>query len=208
MDNNNFTLILIFLIIIFVFYKCNDISEGIKNTFYFDNDSNYQYIMDLDKKQCTTVDCQNDAQEEILLVGKDSENKHIFKHKNELYYIINDTLTLYSKDTKNEISYFEFPTKVPTNLSTMTLKVRMVFNGYDYKGVLSNNSYNQEYILYEKPYDLNDTMDDKLYYYVLVKIINGIYTVMYELPPRNKILPEEYIWVSYGSFQIGPLLFN
>ena len=31
---------------------------------------------------------------------------------------------------------------------------------------------------------------------------------MYELPPRNKILPEEYIWVSYGSFQIGPLLFN
>ena len=31
---------------------------------------------------------------------------------------------------------------------------------------------------------------------------------MYELPPRSKILPHEHIWASYGSFQIGPLLFN
>jgi hypothetical protein len=84
----------------------------------------------------------------------------------------------------------------------------MVFDGYNYIGVLSNNHYNQEYLLYEKSYDFDDTMDDKLFYYILVKIINGKYTIMYELPPRLKILPEEYIWASYGSFQIGPLLFN
>ena len=90
----------------------------------------------------------------------------------------------------------------------MTLKVKMVFDGYNYVGVLNNNYYNQEYLLYEKPYNINDTMNEKLYYYILVKIINTKYNIMYELPPRVKILPEEYIWASYGSFQIGPLLFN
>jgi hypothetical protein len=206
-NNNNFTLILFFLIIMFFFYRYNDISEGIRNTFYFDNDSNYQYIMELDKKQCTSFDCE-DNNEKVLLVGKDSTDKHIFKHKTKLYNIVDDKLVLYNNENKNEINYYEFPTKVPANLSNMTLKIKMVFNGYNYIGVLSNNHYNQEYLLYEKSYDLNDTMDDKLFYYILVKIINGKYTIMYELPLRQKILPEEYIWASYGSLQIGPLLFN
>ena len=206
MNNNNFTLILFFLIIIFVFYKYSDISEGIKNTFYYNNDSNYQYIMDLEKKHCTSFNCQNYNKEEIFLVGKDSDDKHIFKYKENLYTIVDDNLILYNNNSNN-IYYYEFPTKVPANLSNMTLKVKMVFNGYNYIGVLSNNHYNQEYLLYEKPYEFDD-MDDKLFYYILVKIINEKYIIMYELPPRTKILPEEYIWASYGSFQIGPLLFN
>jgi hypothetical protein len=206
MNDNNFTLILFFLIIIFVFYKYSDISEGIKNTFYYNNDSNYQYIMDLEKKHCTSFNCQNYNKEEIFLVGKDPDDKHIFKYKENLYTIVDDKLILYNNNSNN-IYYYEFPTKVPANLSNMTLKVKMVFNGYNYIGVLSNNHYNQEYLLYEKPYEFDD-MDDKLFYYILVKIINEKYIIMYELPPRTKILPEEYIWASYGSFQIGPLLFN
>ena len=203
---NNFNFFILCFIIILVFYKYNDISEGIRNTFYFDNDANYQYIMDLDKKECTSFDCQDmNENKEVLLIGKNSNDKHVFKHQNQLYNIIDDKLVLYEE---NDISYFEFSTKVPANLSTMKLKVKMVFDGYNYIGVLNNNYYNQEYLLYEKPYDLNDTMDEKLFYYILVKIIEGKYTIMYNLPPRVKILPEEYIWASYGSFQIGPLLFN
>jgi len=104
--------------------------------------------------------------------------------------------------------YYEIPTKVPVDLSTMKLKVLLNFNGYAYVGLLNNNFYNQEYILYEKPYELDKELEDKLFYYILVKIIEGKYTIMYELPPRNKIVPNEYIWASYGSFQIGPLIFN
>ena len=208
MNNNNFNLILFFIIIFFIIYKYNDIKEGIRNTFFFDNDANYQYIMDIDKKQCTSFDCKVNNDEEVLLVGKDSNDKHVFKHENKLYNIVDDKLILFDNKTENNIEYYEFPTKVPANLSNMTLKVKMVFNGYHYVGVLSNNHYNQEYLLYEKPYDIDDTMDDKLFYYILVKIINDKYTIFYELPPRSKILPEEYIWASYGSFQIGPLLFN
>jgi hypothetical protein len=216
--NNNFTLILIFLIIIFVLFNdklyefknlFQNTFEGLRNTFYFDNDSNYQYNMELEKKQCNSNDCQND--EDVLLVGKNSTNNHIFKHKNELYTVVNNKLILYN-NVNDQISYFEFPSKVPTNLFDMTLKVKMIINGYNYIGVLNNNYYNQEYLLYEKPYNLfidpENNTDNKLYYYILVKIINGKYTIIYELPPRSKILPQEYIWASYGSFQIGPLLFN
>jgi hypothetical protein len=212
MNTDNFTLILFFIIIMFILYKYNDISEGIRNTSYFDNDANYQYVMDIEKnKTCGSFNCQNNnnQDQEILLVGKDSNDNHIFQHNNQLYTIINDKLVLHNDDDENnKILYFEYPTKVPANLSDLTLKVKMFFDGYNYVGVLSNNYYNQEYLLYEKPYKLDDTMDDKLYYYILVKILNGKYTKMFELPPRQKILPEEYIWASYGSFQIGPLLFN
>lgn len=199
MDNNNFNLILVFIIVIFIFYYYNDISEGANNT-------NYQYIMDINKKDCNSLKCQNND-ENVILIGKDKNDKHIFKHDNKLYNIVDDKLVLYN-DNKDNISYYEYSTKIPANLSNMTLKVKMVFDGYNYIGVLNNKYYNQEYLLYEISYDLDDTMDDKLFYYILVKIINGKYTIMYKLPPRQKITPHEYIWASHGSFQIGPLLFN
>ena len=116
-------------------------------------------------------------------------------------------LVLSNIDSK-ELSYYEIPTKVPVDLSKMKLKVLLNFNGYKYVGLLNNNFYNQEYILYEKPYNQDKELEDTLFYYVLVKIIKGKYTIMYELQPRNKILPNEYIWASHGSFQIGPLIFN
>jgi len=213
--NNNFILTLIFLIIIFVLYKneftnlFKNTCEGLINTTYFDNDANYQYNMELEKKQYN--DYENDK---VLLVGKNSTNNNIFKHKNELYTVVNNKLILYN--TNDTVSYFKFPTKVPTDLSNMTLKVKMFLDDYKYIGTLTNNFYNQEYLLYEKPYDsfidiknnISMNEDSTLYYYILVKIINGKYTIMYKLSPRSKILHQEYIWASYGSFQIGPLLFN
>ena len=82
---NNFNFVILCFIIVFVFYKYNDISEGIRNTLYFDNDANYQYIMDIDKKECASFDCQNiNENEEVLLIGKSLDDKHIFKHKNIL----------------------------------------------------------------------------------------------------------------------------
>ena len=214
--NNKFTLILIFLIIIFILYKYElkntfqNTFEGLINTTYFDNDTTYQYNMELEKKQYNNY--QND--QDVLLVGKNSTDNNIFKHKNELYTVVDNKLILYY-NTDDIVSYFKFPTKIPTNLSNMTLKVKMFLDDYKYIGTLNNNFYNQEYLLYEKPYDLfidvnNIIMneDNILYYYILVKIINGKYTIMYKLPPRSKILHQEYIWASHGSFQIGPLLFN
>jgi len=165
--------------------------------------------MDLEHKPCTTYNCPigSNNDDNILLVANDSNNNPIFKYKNTLYKLNGDTLVL--SDTKNEeLTYTEVPTKIPVDIAKMQLKVKLTFNDYKYVGLLNNNFYNQEYILYEKPYDLDNELENKLYYYILVKILDGKYTIMYELPPRNKILPYEYMWASYGSFQIGPLIFN
>jgi len=204
---NNLTLILIFFIIIFFIYNFTKVREGLRNTLFFDNDANYQYIME--EKPCTTYNCPANTKidEQLLLVADDLKKNHVFKYGNQLYKLKDDTLVLANIDSK-ELIYYEIPTKVPVDLSKMKLKVQLNFNGYNYVGLLNNNFYNQEYILYEKSYDKDNELEDKLFYYILVKIIEGKYTIMYELQPRNKILPNEYIWASYGAFQIGPLIFN
>lgn len=201
------TFILIFLIVGFLIYNSINSKEGIRNTKYFDNDANYQYI--LDNKPCTTYNCTGDKkiEDQLLLVANDLDKNPIFMHKNLLYKLNDDKLIVANIEEK-DLSYFEIPTKVPINLSSMKLKVKLNYNGYKYVGLLNNNFYNQEYILYEKDYDQDKELEDKLYYYILVKIFQDKYKIMYELQPRKKILPNEYIWASYGSFQIGPLIFN
>jgi hypothetical protein len=206
---NNFTLILLILIVIYLILNFNTIKEGLRNTMYFDNDANYQYIMDLNKKPCTSYNCnESDVEDQILLVGSDSKNNHIFKFKNNLYMAKEDNIVPIESTLDKNINYLQVPTKVPVDLKNMKLKIKLNLDGYKFIGMLNNNFYNQEYILYEKPYEAEEQLEDKLYYYNLVKIIGNDYKVVYSLPPRAKILPNEYIWASYGSFQIGPLIFN
>ena len=226
--------IVLILIIILIFYLFINV-EPVMNTFYFDNDANYQYNLDtVETSKCNTYDCSNETQngsqpnssqpnsikkiitnQNILLVGGDKDKNPIFKYKDNFYKLNNDSL-IQTNIESIDITYYDYPYKVPTDIKTMKLKVNYTltdlgakYKDYKYIGVLNNNYYHQEYILYEKSYEAEDKeLEDKLYYYILVKIIGGVYTIMYELPPRNKILPQEYIWASYGSFQIGPLIFN
>lgn len=201
-------MIIIFLIIILflLIYNTNIFKEPLKNTHLFDKDANYQYIMDLEK----TKEIQNNTSvtDQIMLVGNDKDNTHILKFKDTFYKVNDDKLVSIDEEELKSITYLSIPTKVPVNLSNMTLKIKLTYNNYTYVGLLSNSFYNQEYILYEKPYDKDNELEYKLYYYILVKIIDNKYTVMYELPPRNKITLNEYVWASQGPFQIGPLLFN
>lgn len=199
--------IVIFSIILFLFFYNYDLcKEHLKNTIYFDRDANYQYIMDLDK----TKEQQNNSSvnDQIMLVANNKVNEPIFKFKDTFYKLTNDKLVSINEDEVSSITYLPIPTRVPINLTDMTLKIKLTYNGYNYVGLLSNSFYNQEYILYEKPYDKDNELENKLYYYILVKIIDKKYTVMYDLPPRNKITLNEYVWASQGPFQIGPLLFN
>jgi len=192
MHNNNFILILLFLFILFFLYNYNE--------------ENANVVFDKKDNNCNSLNCQ--IKDNVLLIAKDSNNKYIFKYKEKLYDVSDDKLILNDNPISDEIIYYTYPIKVPVNLFDMTLKIKINYNDYEYIGTINNNYYNQEYLLYEKSYELNDNMEEKYYYYILVKIINGEYIIMYELPPRQKILPKEHIWVSYGSFQLGPLFYN
>jgi hypothetical protein len=197
-------IIIIIISIIIYFYK----PELLKNTTYFDNDSNYEYIMTLDKNDKNDKEI-NDNNNEVLLIGNDNNQNLIFKYKNRLYNIENDKLYLSTnKYNEKDLTYYEVPKKVLIDFNSMALKFKLKFNNYNFVGLVSNKYYHLEYILYEKLYDLDNELEDKLYYYILVKIIDNIYTIIYELPPRNKISFNEYIWVKYGPFQVGPLLFK
>jgi hypothetical protein len=79
-------------------------------------------------------------------------------------------------------------------------------DNYTFVGKLVNEEYRLEYLLYEKPYDKDNKLDEKIYYYKLVKVIDGKYKTYYEIPPRNKIQKGEFIWITYGNINLGPLL--
>lgn len=204
-----YNIIIIVIIIIFFLLFIN--IESVRNTFYFENDANYQYNLDTtESTKCNSYNCSNDINDgHTLLIGNDKNSNPIFKYKDNFYKLNSDNTLIQSNIESIDIKYYDNVSKILTDTSTMKLKVNYNYKDYVYVGTLNNNYYNQEYILYEKPYEVQDKeLEDKLYYYVLIKIIEGVYTVMYDLPPRNKILPKESIWASYGSFQIGPLMFN
>jgi hypothetical protein len=141
----------------------------------------------------------------IMLVAIDENNEFIFKN-NDIYYKLNKNEELIQiENNGNKYKYYDYPANVPIDSNTMKLQINLTFNDFKFIGILANKFYDQQYILYEKVYDKDYELEDQLYYYILIKIINGIYTVMYELEPRNKITPNEYIWASEGAFQIGPL---
>jgi len=196
-------LILILVIIFLVFINI----EPIRNTLYNDADANYQYNLDLENQ---VNENKGKTVNNISIIGTNKDNNNIFKHQDNFYMLKNNDGTLVEVNIESsDINYYEYPLKILTDMNNMKLKVNLTYKDYNYVGVLNNNYYHQEYILYEKPYIVEDTeLENKLYEYVLIKIIDGVYTVMYELPPRSKILPKEYIWASHGPFQIGPLIFN
>ena len=100
------------------------------------------------------------------------------------------------------------PTKLPVTITADTIKskIPLKFLDHKFKGLINNYWYRQYYILYEKEYD-NQNLKDKYYTYILVKNIDDELKVIHKIPPRNRLLPGDTIYFSYGNFQLGPLTF-
>lgn len=196
----------------FLYIYTHFIYENLINTKYFNDDVNYQYINDINNKNddCPFYNCDKQKSDYMIAIGSDKNNISYLKLNDNYYRVDNDNIIIpINEIDKDNIIYFDLPIKVPVDLSKMKLNINMQFNGYKFIGFANNNYYYQNYLVYEQEFnDLNPDFETKLYKYILVKIINNQYKIMYELPPRNKILPSEYFWVSYGSYQIGPLIFN
>ena len=206
MTSNNFILILIFVIIIYFFYDLY-IQEDIHNIYTSENTNNINNF-DSDKKLCKTYNCYLGKNSEFIkLIGTDISNNSIFILNDKYYNELDDSLVLNNIIEKNKIKFYDIPVNVPLDIKNLKLKVKLLFNNYNFIGVLGNNYYNLEYLLYEKPYELNN-LNNKYYYYIFVKIIEDKYKIIYELPPREKIEQKQSIWASYGSFSTGPLLLN
>jgi hypothetical protein len=86
---------------------------------------------------------------------------------------------------------------------------------YKILGFAINQYYEQYYLIYE--HEVNDKVKDpevandlkylnfKLYSYALVKIHNNVPQVMHKVGPREKIKINDFVYLSLGVFQLGPL---
>lgn len=206
MNEKHLKLFLFFSIILFIYFNYDKLFEHVKNTFFYDRDANQTYLTELEKDQIIkNTDTNLDVNNVINLVGANSKGDHVFAIDDKVYKTSDGKLII---NDDEKITYYPVPIKVPINLNDLSLKVKLTFNDYKYIGTLNNSYYRQQYLLYEKPYDHDNELEEKLFYYNLVKIIDDKYVTLFELPPRNKITIGETVWVAYGSLQIGPLVYN
>ena len=179
--------------------------------------SNIKSQSNLDKN----IDVNNNENKSVLPVNNIntcdnpdniSPECNVIRLNKSMEYSNDDTdLIEFSKNNQDTLSYLDVKKKtIPnsSNIAEMQKNIELKYKDYDYLGILSNKYYHQEFLLYEKKYEGKSELEDKLYYYILLKILEGEYKVFYELQPREKIKLNESIWASNGNFQIGPLVLS
>jgi hypothetical protein len=96
-----------------------------------------------------------------------------------------------------------------------------LFNNINFKllGIASNQYFNQYYYIFENEIipqlksplireELLYIKNNKNYHYILLKMHNHKLTVIHYIGPRIKINTGDVIYLSQGSFQLGPLSIN
>jgi hypothetical protein len=211
----NIILILIIIIIIKTIFNTLDtfLNETNNNIDNIDNDiSNYDDIFTNDDQRncsifgCSSIRSQNDNY--MKYIGDDKDNNKIFKYENKIFKHNNNKFYNIIPN-ESEIKYLNESILVPVHYDNknLNIKINFLYNDYNYVGIAANNYYHLEFLVYAKPYDGDSTLNDKLFEYIFIKIIDNEYKIYYKLPPRTKINKLEAIWISYGNYQLGPLVF-
>jgi hypothetical protein len=175
------------------------------DTFFNSDDiSHYDDVFTSDdQRDCSIFGCSNIRSQNdnfIKYIGDDSDNNKIFKHQNKLFKESGDIIP---HDTN--IKYLDESILVP--MHNNTIKIKFTLNDYNYVGIAANKFYHLEFLVYAKQFDKDSTLEQVLFEYIFVKIIDNEYKIYYQLPPRTKINKLESIWISYGNYQLGPLTF-
>jgi hypothetical protein len=105
------------------------------------------------------------------------------------------------------------PTK-PKIKSKYPLEIFDDTTPYNLLGYATNEYYNQYYLIYEsevKDMIKNQPVNNdskflkvKLYKYVLVRMDKNIPHIIHKVGARNKINLNDFVYLSYGVFQLGP----
>jgi len=199
-----FLIILIIVIIHLLFNTIdNFINENTNDVSQYDDVFTNDDQRDCSIFGCSSIRSQNDNY--VKYIGDDKDNNKIFKYQNKLLKHENNKFHDITKNN-NDIKYLDESILVPIN-NKLNIKIKFTYKNYNYVGIAANNYYNLEFLVYAKPYDGDSTLNDKLFEYIFVKIIDNNYKIYYTLPPRTKINKLEAIWISYGNYQLGPLVF-
>ncbi len=204
-------IILIFLII-FLFFIIQ--SESFINIDDNIEDDNQQVLNDTKIENdfnCYIYGCNSSRNDMIEWIGTDENKNEIFKNENKDFFIFNNGF-LNKVDNVNfsKIKKNDYALTIPTtknNDNKTKLKVNLKFKDYTFCGYLTNNFYKLQFLVYKKPIT-TEIQNDKLYEYIVVKIINNEYKIMHKLPLRQNIENLETVWINYGPINLGPLIFT
>ena len=176
-------------------YKDNsfDISQNNKllNDFNIENDFN-----------CYLYGCTSSRNDMIDWIGVDDDNNQIFTNNSNYFIFNNGFLDKIENINKNKISI-----PVINKDNKLKLKLNLKYKDSNFIGYLTNNYYHIQYLLYEKLINTEINID-KLYEYSVIKLIENKYQIMHKLPLRSKIEDTEHVWITYGSINLGPLIFT
>jgi hypothetical protein len=210
--NKNILVILLCIAIIIALFYCYNISKELFtnrnriSSIYGFHSAKFQDSLENEKEDKDKKNKEKKDTDSVIEIGHDENENKIFRYKNKTYKL-NENDLLESTEPK-KINYKPIPSKLPVIITADNIKskIPLKFNDHKFKGMISNEYYNQFFVLYEKEYD-NLNLSEKLYTYILAKNIDNELTIIHRIPPRHKIMFGDTIYFSYGNFQLGPLKF-
>jgi hypothetical protein len=120
----------------------------------------------------------------------------------------------------NILPFFDKKKKTALNNFIIPKKINDDGVVYNLLGYATNDHYDQRYVIYESseitdPTNLKNTiptlnenmqwMKTKIMSYVLVTFNNDIINIIHRIAPRNKIEIGDVVYLSMGTFELGPL---
>jgi hypothetical protein len=196
-------------------FDIKDITVGKERTKY-----STQETTGYDNRKVPGTDFDNYPNQYDIM--NDNTIKSVLQNINPDTFMINDHDNMYvSENSYGGDRYFELENKQvvkkPTKILDIPSEIKVSSKLFTLLGVAYNEYYNQYYLLYEhvlKTNNDNNYLEDNLNNlsnqvaeYVLAKIKdNKNIEIVHEISPRNKINYNEVVYLSYGNFQLGPLL--
>jgi hypothetical protein len=198
-------LIILFIIILFFIINKENFTIDFYDSFEINQDNKLVNDDNIENQfNCYLYGCNSSRNDMIEWIGSDNNNNQIFTNNSDYFMFNNGFLNKIDNINKDKIIKNNDIISIPfTNKDDkLKLKLDLKYQDYNFVGYLINNFYNIKYLLYGK------IIDNTLYEYIVIKIIDNDYKVLHKLPLRSKIENIETIWIDYGPIMLGPLVFT
>jgi hypothetical protein len=187
-------------------------TENIENTNYdiesnIENEIDNSIVNDIISGEeynlnCHLYGCNNSKTQRhsMYFIGHDADKNAILNLKDNYYTLDNNNIVNTKQNIQN-IKKNEEIVMIPINNNKINIKLYL--DDYILAGYLKNNFYNIKYLVYYKK------IINSLYNYIIVELLNNIYTIKYNMLPREKINIEETIYIEESRIlRIGPFIFT
>jgi len=193
-----------------------------------DDTPNLYNILQTDKVK--PIQINGDSNE---IPGFNPDDSNIYSDKNWLVKNKGFSDIYNYEDTGGEVIYnvatnFKGkPTKELSNIliedkitqETIQNTINYKDNNYNLLGTATNDYYNQYFYIFENlvkqnitnlllEEDLQYMKTNNIFQYLLVKMENNKSKIIHWIGPRNKININDVVYLSLGTFQLGPLVIN